>query len=63
MNYTHQAHEPTEEGKEFLKTLTAEQKRLHELAQKMLGSSYFVERTHQFKAWQQKKKQAAAQSK
>jgi hypothetical protein len=44
-------HPVSKEGEAYLATLTAEQLELHELAVKMLGSSYFVERTHGFRKW------------
>lgn len=53
MEYRHTPHEPTAEGKEFLKQLNPKDQQLHELAQKMLGSSYFVEKTPQFKKWKE----------
>jgi hypothetical protein len=60
MEYNHTAHEITQEGKEFLKSLSPKEMNLHLLAQKMLGSSYFVEKTPQFKAWKQRKLTEAA---
>lgn len=36
----------------FLKSLPEQQQQLHALATQMLGSSYFVGKTHAFKAWQ-----------
>jgi len=44
-------HEVTEKGKEFLGSLPPRERELHELAAKMLGSSYFVEKTHAFTKW------------
>jgi hypothetical protein len=44
-------HSITKEGQEYLKGLDARGKELHVLAIKMLGSSYFVERTLGFKRW------------
>lgn len=55
MEYKHTLHEITSEGLEFLKILTPREFERHILAQKMLGSSYFVEKTPQFKAWKQRK--------
>jgi hypothetical protein len=49
--YTHPEHPISTEGKQFLASLTQEQRDLQSLAQKMLGSSYFIEKTHGFKAW------------
>ena len=51
MQYTHPEHPISPEGKQFLASLTQEQRNLQVLAQKMLGSSYFLEKTHGFKAW------------
>ena len=41
-------HKPTAEAMKYIKSMTPEKKKLHELAVKMLGSSYFVERTRGF---------------
>jgi len=49
------SHPLTKEAKEYLKTLDARGKELHELAIQMLGSSYFVERTLGFKKWLEKR--------
>ena len=49
--YTHPEHPISPEGKQFLASLTQDQRNLQTLAQKMLGSSYFIEKTHGFKAW------------
>lgn len=35
----------------FLKSLNEQQKQLHTLASQMLGSSYFVGKTHAFTKW------------
>ena len=51
MQYTHPEHPISPEGKQFLASLTHEQRNLQILAQKMLGSSYFIEKTHGFKVW------------
>jgi len=51
MQYTHPEHPISPEGKQFLASLTQEQRNLQILAQKMLGSSYFIEKTHGFKVW------------
>jgi len=51
MQYTHPEHPISPEGKQFLTSLTQEQRNLQILAQKMLGSSYFIEKTHGFKVW------------
>ena len=42
-------HPLTEEETAYVAALSPERKELHELAVKMLGSSYFVERTHGFR--------------
>lgn len=55
MEYTHTLQDITPEGLEFLKTLTPREFQRHLLAQKMLGSSYFVEKTPQFKKWKERK--------
>jgi hypothetical protein len=44
-------HPVTEKGKLFLGSLPPRERELHELATKMLGSSYFVEKTHAFTKW------------
>jgi len=54
MEYKHQHHEITEEGKQFLESLSPHEKELHEMARKMLGSSYFVEKTPHFLIWKAK---------
>ena len=48
-------HPITKEGKEFLASLSERDKKLHEMMSKSLGSSYFVERTHQFRKWSAKR--------
>lgn len=49
-------HIPAPETAAYLAAMTPQQKQLHELAIKMLGSSYFVERTRGFAAWTAAKK-------
>jgi hypothetical protein len=44
-------HEVTAKGKEFLASLEPRDRELHTLAAKMLGSSYFVEKTHAYVKW------------
>ena len=39
---------------EFLATMSEKERQLHELAIELLGSSYFVETSHGFKAWLKK---------
>jgi hypothetical protein len=60
MEYEHTAHDVGKEGNEFLTSLNPRDYQLHLLAQKMLGSSYFVEKTPQFKAWKQRRQAEAA---
>jgi hypothetical protein len=55
MDYKHTPHELTSEEKEFITQLSPMHFLLHMLAQKMLGSSYFVEKTSQFKEWKDAK--------
>ena len=40
----------------FQKSLSEKEKQLHDLATKMLGSSYFMGKTHAFRAWEAKQK-------
>lgn len=42
------------DSSEFLATLDAKQRRLHELARTGLGSSYFMEKTNSYRAWKAK---------
>lgn len=42
-------HPITEAAAAYLAKLSPERQQLHELATKMLGSSYFVERTHGYR--------------
>lgn len=42
--------------KQFFASLTDQQKELHELATQMLGSSYFVGKTHAYRGWEAKQK-------
>ncbi len=42
-------HPLTEKEAAYVASLSPERKELHELAVKMLGSSYFVERTHGYR--------------
>lgn len=48
---------PQEEA--FLKSLPPKEKELHLLATQMLGSSYFMGKTHGFRAWDTKQKQGS----
>jgi hypothetical protein len=47
-------------GETYLATLGPQGRELHELATTMLGSSYFVERTHGFRKWMAVAAKAAA---
>ncbi len=51
-------HKRPADAAEFLASLDETNRQLHELAQEKLGSSYFMDRCHGYKAW--KKAQAAA---
>jgi hypothetical protein len=44
-------HPVVDKAAEYIAGMTVQQKELHELATQMLGSSYFVERTHGFRKW------------
>jgi len=46
-----EAHPITPDAQKYLDTMTKEQMELHVLATRMLGSSYFVERTRGYLAW------------
>lgn len=53
---THEAlppHALSSEEEKYIASLTERQKELHALAVEMLGSSYFVGRTHGFRKWVQ----------
>ncbi len=39
------------EAEAYLAAMTPAQRELHELAVKMLGSSYFIQRTHGYQKW------------
>lgn len=47
-------HALNDQEKKFMASLPPKEKELHELATKMLGSSYFAGKTHAFTAWQKK---------
>lgn len=49
-------HPISKEAQEYLKTFSKKDTELHELAVKVLGSSYFIERTKGFQAWKEQKK-------
>lgn len=44
-------HPVAPEAEPYLASLSPAARELHELAVKMLGSSYFVERTHGYQKW------------
>jgi len=44
-------HPLTPEGEKYVSSMTQQQKQLHELAIVSLASSYFVEKTHGFRAY------------
>ena len=45
------AHPISKEAQAYIDAMTPDQKALHELAIKLLGSSYFVEQTRGYLAW------------
>jgi hypothetical protein len=47
-------HPLTPEGMKYIESMTPLQKKLHELAIRMLGSSYFVERTRGFEEYKKR---------
>jgi hypothetical protein len=49
---------------EFLASLSEKERELHEMATRILGSSYFMDRCHSYKNWKraQAQAQAAAQA-
>jgi hypothetical protein len=44
-------HALTPEGEKYVSSMTVQQRQLHELAIVSLASSYFVEKTHGFRAY------------
>ncbi len=44
-------HSLNEKERQYIDTMSPQEKQLHELAVKMLGSSYFVGKTHGFTKW------------
>ena len=56
-------HPVAPEAQPYLDSLSPAARELHELAVKMLGSSYFVERTHGFAKWRAAAAAAAAEAK
>lgn len=51
-----QTHPLNETEQQYINSMTQQQRELHELATKMLGSSYFVGKTHGFTAWLKQQK-------
>lgn len=49
-------HKLTPEAVKYIESMTPEQRKLHELAVRMLGSSYFVERTRGFEQYEKERK-------
>ena len=49
-----QPHKLNTEEEEYVKQMNERDRRLHEIAIAKLESSYFVKRTHGFKAWKAK---------
>ena len=50
-------HRLTTKEQQYIKSLPERENQLHELATQMLGSSYFVGKTHGFTAWEKKQKE------
>jgi hypothetical protein len=44
-------HKLNDNERKYIEVMNSEQKKLHELAVKMLGSSYFVGKTHGYTKW------------
>lgn len=42
------------DSEEFLASLPEDERQLHTLAAEKLGSSYFMDRTHSYKAWKRR---------
>lgn len=40
---------------EFIAALNPREQQLHKMAQRLLGSSYFMDRTHSYNKWQKSK--------
>lgn len=60
---TLQPHTLTLEEENYVAQMNERDRRLHEIAIQKLESSYFVKRTHGFKAWVKKQQEEAAKSK
>lgn len=56
------AHTLNTEEEQYVTQLDEKEKRLHDLAVEKLESSYFVKRTHGFKAWKAKQQQVSSLS-
>ncbi len=56
-------HPVAAEAEPYVAAMTKEERELHELAIQMLGSSYFVERTHGFRKWKAATTSASAEKK
>lgn len=39
---------------QFVTALNSKEQELHKMAERLLGSSYFMDRTHSYNKWQQK---------
>jgi hypothetical protein len=48
-------HRKPVDAEKFLESLGPKQKELHEMAERLLGSSYFMQRTHSYTKWLAKK--------
>jgi hypothetical protein len=48
---THEAHTLNDKEVLYIQSMTPEELQLHELAVKMLGTSYFVGKTHGYTKW------------
>jgi hypothetical protein len=49
-----EAHRRPQNESNFVDSLTEKERELHKMAERLLGSSYFMDRTHSYKKWQQK---------
>jgi hypothetical protein len=50
-------HKIPEDAEEFLADCTPEERAVHNMAIKSLGSSYFMEKSHGYRLWKEKQKQ------
>jgi hypothetical protein len=60
---TLQPHTLNTEEQQYVAQMNERDRRLHDIAIKKLESSYFVKRTHGFKAWVKKQEESAAKPK